>query len=167
MKKAVYAGSFDPITIGHAWVIKKSAELFDELVVAIGENSTKNENFSFDEKIKMIKSVVKPFRNVKVGSFKGKFLVDYARELKANYIVRGIRTETDLEYEKGIQYINSHINGGITTVFLIPPEDLSIVSSSLVRSLVGSKNWERVVEAYLPNRETYSIFLQHYLKSKE
>ena len=166
MKKAVYAGSFDPITIGHEWVIKKAASLFDELVVSIGENQQKNEDFSLEEKKKMLESVAKDYKNVKIDSFKGEFLVDYAMKIKASYIIRGIRTETDLEYEKGIQYINSRLNESITTIFIIPPEDLSVVSSSLVRSLVGSKGWENVVRKFLPNDECYKIFIKHYSSNK-
>ncbi len=162
MKRAVYAGSFDPITIGHEWVIKKAASLFDELVVAVGENQQKKEDFSLEEKRKMIVSVAKKYKNLRVDSFKGEFLVDYAVRINASYIIRGIRTETDLEYEKGIQYINSRLNEKITTIFLIPPEDLSVVSSSLVRSLVGSKGWEKVVRKFLPNYECYRIFINHY-----
>ena len=162
MKRAVYAGSFDPITIGHEWVIKKAASLFDELVVAVGENQQKKEDFSLEEKRKMIVSVAKKYKNLRVDSFKGEFLVDYAVRINASYIIRGIRTETDLEYEKGIQYINSRLNEKITTIFLIPPEDLSVVSSSLVRSLVGSKGWEKVVRKFLPNDECYRIFINHY-----
>lgn len=162
MKKAVYAGSFDPITIGHEWVIKKAASLFDELVVAVGENQQKKEDFSLEEKKKMLASVTKNYKNIKIDSFKGEFLVDYAMKIKASYIIRGIRTETDLEYEKGIQYINSRLNENVTTIFLIPPEDLSVVSSSLVRSLVGSKGWERAVKRFLPNEECYKILVKHY-----
>ncbi|MCL4398676.1 pantetheine-phosphate adenylyltransferase [Candidatus Parvarchaeota archaeon] len=162
MKKAVYAGSFDPITIGHEWVIRKAASLFDELVVAVGENQQKKEDFSLEEKKKMLASVIKDYKNIKIDSFKGEFLVDYAMRIKASYIIRGIRTETDLEYEKGIQYINSRLNEDITTIFLIPPEDLSVVSSSLVRSLVGSKGWEIAVKRFLPNEECYKIFVKHY-----
>ena len=162
MKKAVYAGSFDPITIGHEWVIRKAASLFDELVVAVGENQQKKEDFSLEEKKKMLASVIKDYKNIKIDSFKGEFLVDYALRIKASYIIRGIRTETDLEYEKGIQYINSRLNEDITTIFLIPPEDLSVVSSSLVRSLVGSKGWEIAVKRFLPNEECYKIFVKHY-----
>ncbi|MGC8533026.1 MAG: pantetheine-phosphate adenylyltransferase [Candidatus Parvarchaeum sp.] len=166
MKRAVYAGSFDPITIGHEWVIKKAASLFDELVVAVGENQQKKEDFSLDEKERMLASVIKEYKNVKIDSFKGEFLVDYAMRIKASHIIRGIRTETDLEYEKGIQYINSKLNQDITTIFLIPPEDLSVVSSSLVRSLVGSKGWEKAVRRFLPNDECYKVFIDHYSHAK-
>ena len=113
MKKAVYAGSFDPITIGHEWVIKRAAELFDKLVVAVGENQQKKEDFSLEEKKKMLFSATKDYKNVRVDSFKGELLVDYAVKINASYIIRGIRTETDLEYEKGIQYINSRLNEDI------------------------------------------------------
>ncbi|MCL4376512.1 pantetheine-phosphate adenylyltransferase [Candidatus Parvarchaeota archaeon] len=166
MKKAVYAGSFDPITIGHEWVIEKAASLFDELVIAVGENQQKKEDFSLEEKKKMLASVTKNYKNIKIDAFKGEFLVDYVKRINALYIVRGIRTETDLEYEKGIQYINSRLNENITTIFLIPPEDLSVVSSSLVRSLVGSKGWEKVVRKFLPNEECYRIFVNHYSGTK-
>ena len=113
----------------------------------------------------MLFSATKDYKNVRVDSFKGELLVDYAVKINASYIIRGIRTETDLEYEKGIQYINSRLNEKITTIFLIPPEDLSVVSSSLVRSLVGSKGWEKVVRRFLPNDECYGVFINHYLKA--
>ena len=161
MKRAIYAGSFDPITNGHMWMIKQGADLFDELIVAIGVNSAKNCTFSLKERLDMLKACTSRFENVKTASFKGEFLVNYATSVGAKHILRGIRGAKDYEYESGIMHVNSGIASGIVTVFLIPPIEISDISSSLIKSLVGSKGWEDVVKKYLP-AEIYSKFVKHF-----
>ncbi len=156
----VYAGSFDPPTNGHVWMIKEGAKLFDKLIVAIGINPEKKYTFTIEERIKMLKSITKGMHNVSIKHFENKFLVDYARSVGAKFILRGIRDAKDYEYEKSMRSVNEDIDKGITTVFLMPPAKLSIVSSSLVKGLVGTSGWERVVKVYVP-----SIVVK-YLKEK-
>ena len=137
MRKAVYAGSFDPITNGHLWMIKEGSKLFDDLVVAIGVNPDKKYAFSLEDRVDMLRRSTRQFPNVKIDSFENEFLVNYANSIDAQYMLRGIRTEGDYEYERGMRYINSDLNPQIVTTFLMPPRELVEISSSFVKGLVG------------------------------
>ncbi|MHB1829790.1 MAG: pantetheine-phosphate adenylyltransferase [Candidatus Micrarchaeaceae archaeon] len=148
--KGVYAGSFDPPTNGHLWMIKHGAGMFDELVLAIGVNPSKKSMFSVPEREKMLKEMTKDYKNVKVTSFNNQYLVRYSRSINADYMLRGIRSYKDYEYENGIRQVNEDIDEGILTVFLMPSADVSKVSSSFVKGLVGPKGWEEVVKRYVP-----------------
>lgn len=150
MSKAIYAGSFDPITNGHLWVIERAAEIFDNLVVAVGNHPDKNYTFSIEERVKLLKDCTKKFANIQIGQFNGEFLVNYAINQQAKYIVRGIRNANDYEFERTIRYINSDVCDDINTIFLIPPRDYAEVSSSLVKGFVGSKGWQQIVAKYVP-----------------
>ena len=121
MRKAVYAGSFDPITNGHLWMIKQGAELFDELIVAIGENPDKKYTFSVKERLQALRETLKGIHGVKVDSFRDEFLVNYARSVGARFILRGIRDTRDYEFERGMRHINDDLQPEIATVFLMPP----------------------------------------------
>jgi pantetheine-phosphate adenylyltransferase len=158
MRKAVYAGSFDPLTKGHMDIIERGSKLFDELIIAIGINPDKKSMFTLDERVEMIYNSTKNLKNLKIESFENKFLVKYAESIDANYILRGIRTQLDYEYERGIKHINSDLNKKIDTIFLMPPREISEVSSSLVKGLVGSEGWEDIIENYIPS-EVYNKFL--------
>ena len=151
MKKAVYAGSFDPITNGHLWIIQEGAKLFHELVVAVGIAPDKEYTFSIDERLQMLKESTRQYPNVSVDSFERKFLINYAQSIGAKYILRGIRTEGDYEYERTMRNINSDLSTEIQTVFLIPPREIADLSSSLVKSLVGPEGWEEVIRKYVPS----------------
>lgn len=164
MKKAVYAGSFDPITNGHLWMIQEGAKLFDELAVAIGVNPDKKYTFSLEERLEMIKKVAKEFANVKIDSFENQYLVNYANAANAKYILRGIRDlkdEKDLKYEMEMRHVNEDLNPNITTVFLIPPRNISEISSSMVKGLIGPEGWESVVENYVP-KQVYVKLLEKF-----
>jgi pantetheine-phosphate adenylyltransferase len=150
MRKAVYAGSFDPITNGHLWMIREGARLFDELVVAIGTNPDKAYTFSPHERMQMIEDSIGDLRNVQVASFGGMLLVNYTASVGARYLLRGIRNEGDYEYERGMRHINSDLRPEVVTVFLMPPREIAEVSSSLVKGLVGPDGWEPVVRQYVP-----------------
>ena len=158
MDKCVYAGSFDPITNGHLWMIEKGTKLFNELVVAIGINPEKKYTFSLDDRLDMLKKSARDFSNVQITSFENKFLVNYAKSIGADFILRGIRNEGDYEYERGMRHINSDLNPEVTTAFLMPSREIAEVSSSLVKGLVGPEGWEDVVESYLP-KNVYNKFL--------
>ncbi|MCC6582003.1 MAG: pantetheine-phosphate adenylyltransferase [Phycisphaeraceae bacterium] len=149
-KRALYAGSFDPITNGHLWMIEQGANLFDELVVAIGVNPEKRATFSLTERQDMLAASLSGMERVRIDTFKSRFLVDYAGAIGAQYILRGIRSEGDYEYERGMRHVNSDLRPGITTVFLIPPREIAEVSSSLVKGLIGPEGWQPVVRSYVP-----------------
>lgn len=161
MKTGVYAASFDPVTNGHLWVIEQAARLFDQLVVAIGVNPDKAYTFSMDDRMDLLRETTAQFENVKVTSYEHQFLVNYAQSIDAEYIVRGIRTQADYEYERGMRYINSDLNADITTIFLMPPREIAEISSSFVKGLVGPDGWRDVVKRYVPEA-VYEKFLAQF-----
>jgi pantetheine-phosphate adenylyltransferase len=161
VKKAIYAGSFDPLTNGHLWMIEEGARLFDELVVAIGINPDKKCTFSLEDRLDMLRKSTKTFPNIKIDFFKNKFLVNFAGSSNAQYVLRGIRTQADYEFERGMRHINSDLNPKIETLFLIPPRQISEISSSAVKSLVGPDGWENAIEGYVP-RNVYNKFLVNF-----
>ena len=149
-KLAVYAGTFDVLTVGHLWMIEQGARLFENLVVAIGVNPEKRCMFSLDERYQMLTDSTAQFRNVSRDIFKNQFLISYAKSVGAKFILRGIRTETDYEYERTMRNINADIDPDILTVPLMPPREIAEVSSSMVRGLVGPDGWETIVKKYVP-----------------
>ena len=133
MTTAIYPGSFDPLTFGHVDIIERSARLFDTVIVAILTNPQKAPLFTVDERIEIMQSILKPrFSNVDV--FHG-LLVDYARQKKAQVIVRGIRAVTDYEYEFQMALMNRRLTPDIETVFMMPAENYSYLSSRLVKEI--------------------------------
>lgn len=150
LKKAIYAGSFDPPTNGHLWMIDRAAALFDEVEVAIGTNPSKQAAFSTRQKIAMLASITQPFKNVHVSQFEGRLLVEYAEELGCQYIVRGLRSEADFNYEITMRDANHVLNPVIQTVYLIAPPELAPVSSSFVKNLVGNRDWQKTAAGYVP-----------------
>jgi pantetheine-phosphate adenylyltransferase len=163
MRRAVYAGSFDPITLGHLWMVENGSQLFDELVVAIGVNPEKRCLFPLDERMQMLREVTGHLPNVRVASFENLFLVHYARQVQAGFILRGVRNEQDYQYERGMRYVNEELDGDIKTVLLVPPRGLVEVSSSFVKGLVGPNNWEAVLNKYVP-APVYQVFLKRFKK---
>ena len=156
---AVYAGSFDPLTIGHLWMIEQGVSLFDRLVVAIGINPEKRYTFTLEDRLEMLRKSLKQFRNLSVTSFSNSYLIDYAQSIGATHILRGIRSESDYEYERTMRNINGDLDSAICTVFLMPPRDIAEVSSSMVKGLVGPKGWQKVVRKYVPE-PVYRQFLK-------
>ena len=118
MRRAVYPGSFDPITFGHLDIIERSAKMVDELVIGVLCNSAKKSLFSLEERVNMIKEITKDIPNVSVESFEG-LLVDYMRKIDANIIIRGLRAVTDFEYELQIAQMNHVLKDDAETIFLI------------------------------------------------
>lgn len=151
MKHAVYAGSFDPITNGHLWIIRESSRLFDRVTVAIGVNPDKHYSFPLETRLDLLQEVLPHHDSLHITCFHNRYLVDYAAEIGAQYIVRGIRSALDYEYEQAMRLINEDIRPEITTVFLIPPRNVAEVSSSMVKSLVGPAGWEERVKRYVPD----------------
>ena len=134
MKRAIYPGSFDPVTYGHIDIIERSSKLVDELVVAVLNNSAKNALFSIDERVSMIKSEVAHLPNVRVDCFDG-LTVDFAKMIKADMIVRGLRAVTDFDYEIQIAQTNYAINPDVDTIFLTTSVKYSYVSSTIVKEV--------------------------------
>ncbi len=147
---AVYAGSFDPLTIGHIWMIEQGSRLFDHLIVALGINPDKKYSFSMEDRSEMLRVSTKRLRNVKIASFDNQFLIGYAQSVGATHIFRGIRSESDYEYERVMRNINGDLSSAITTVFLMPPRHIAEVSSSMVKGLIGPAGWETIVKEYVP-----------------
>ena len=134
MKKAIYPGSFDPLTLGHLDIIERSARIVDELVVGVLNNSAKNSLFSLDERVSMIKEMTDSMPNVTVTSFNG-LLVDYMREIDATIIVRGLRAVTDFEYELQMAQTNRIVNPKVDTMFLVTSEEYSYLSSTVLKEI--------------------------------
>ena len=135
MTRAIYPGSFDPLTNGHMDLIERSARLFDEVIVAILTNAQKAPLFSIEERMAVMHEVVQPrFKNVRFDVFHG-LLVDYAKASQAQVIVRGIRAVSDYEYELQMAMMNRRLNPDVETVFLMPAESYSYLSSRLVKEI--------------------------------
>lgn len=166
MKIAVYAGSFDPVTKGHLWMIEHGAELFDEMVVAIGDNPDKTYTFSLEERAEILRETLAHVSRVRVETFVNKFLVDYAQSIGAHYILRGIREGSDYEFERKMRYVNADLAPDIDTIFLMPPREIAEISSTMVKGLVGPEGWEKVIQKYLPE-PVYKRFLKRYGTVKE
>jgi pantetheine-phosphate adenylyltransferase len=131
---AVCPGSFDPITYGHLDIIKRGAKVFDEVYVVVLNNSTKQPLFTVEERIHLIKEVTKDIPNVKVDEFHG-LLVDYAKSVEANAIIRGLRAVSDFEYEMQITSMNRVLNDEIETFFIMTNNQYSFLSSSIVKEV--------------------------------
>jgi pantetheine-phosphate adenylyltransferase len=131
---AIYPGSFDPLTNGHLDLIERGSEIFDELVVAILRNAEKSPLFSLGERRVMLEAMTERFRNVRVDTFDG-LTVDYALKVGAKAILRGIRALSDYEYELQMALMNRKLNPDLETVFMMPAEQYSYLSSKLVREV--------------------------------
>ena len=136
MKKAIYPGSFDPLTLGHVDIIRRSAAIVDELVVGVLNNSAKNSLFSLEERVSMIKEMTDSMQNVTVASFDG-LLVDYMDEIGATIIVRGLRAVTDFEYELQIAQTKHVENPNVETIFLTTSLQYSYLSSTIVKEFAS------------------------------
>lgn len=134
MKRAIYPGSFDPVTFGHLDVIERSSKITDELIIGVLNNSAKSPLFSVEERVNMIKEATNHIPHVRVEAFDG-LLVDFAIQSGANTIVRGLRAVTDFEYELQMSQINTALNSEIDTVFLTTRLQYAYLSSSIVKEV--------------------------------
>ena len=134
MKRAVYPGSFDPVTLGHLDIICRSAKLVDELVVGVLQNNKKNPLFSVEERVKILKEVTKDIDNVRVESFSG-LSIDFVKKCEAQFIVRGLRAITDFEYELQMAQTNRILSPGVDTIFLTTNLEYAYLSSSTVKEV--------------------------------
>ena len=134
MKKAIFPGSFDPITLGHVDIINRGVTLFDEIIIAIGENSSKDYMFSIDERVAFIESAFKDNPKISVMNYSG-LTIDFCKEIGVDFIVRGLRNPADFEFEKTIAHTNRHLST-LETVFLLTSSQTSFISSSIVREII-------------------------------
>ena len=147
----IYAGSFDPPTKGHLWMIEQGAQLFDELVVVLGVNPDKKGFLTGKQRMDALRGMlVGGPANVRVEKMQGGFLVDFARRLGATHLLRGIRNTIDFEYEKSMDRMNARMEPQLRTVYLLPPPELEEISSSFVRGFVGVQGWQRWVQTSVP-----------------
>lgn len=134
-KRAIYPGTFDPITNGHVDIITRASTMFDEIIVAVADNPKKKPMFSIEKRIEMAKKSVQSLSNVKVIGFSS-LLVDLSDKLEANIIIRGIRAVSDFEYEFQMGYANTSLKKELETIFLMPSLEYAFISSSIVRSIL-------------------------------
>jgi pantetheine-phosphate adenylyltransferase len=134
---AVFPGSFDPFTIGHEALVKRTLGLFDEIIVAVGKNSTKNYMFPIEKRTEWIKDVFAREPRVRVTSFTG-LTVDFCKKNKAGFIIRGVRTSTDFEFEKAIAQMNRTISS-VETIFVMPLPEHSAINSTIIRDIIRNK----------------------------
>ena len=138
MKKiAVFPGSFDPFTIGHEAIVRRALSLFDEIIIAIGANALKKNFYSLETRKKMITKVFKNEKRVKVDHYEG-LTVDYCKKYGAGYLIRGLRTAADFEFERAIAQVNKVMAPEIESVFLLTVPEHSHINSSIVRDIIRS-----------------------------
>ena len=147
MKKAIFPGSFDPITKGHEALVLRGLELFDEIVIAIGTNVTKKYLFSIEQRIKFIEDTFKGNKRVSVQAYEG-LTIEFCKSINAKFMLRGLRNSPDFTFEKSISQINRKLNQEIETVFLITSPELSAISSSIIRDIIINKG---DASSFLPN----------------
>lgn len=164
MAKVVYSGSFDVITLGHCWMVQEGSRLFDEIVVLVSVNADKKHSLSFEDRLRLAKIIFEPLgKNVKVEGLENEFAVHYATRNGAQYLLRGIRSNLDYEYEANIANINHDLaeDKQINSVFLMPPPTLKSMSSSMVRGLIGFKGWEHAIEQYVPEAMAEELYYRY------
>ncbi len=133
-KIAIFPGSFDPITRGHVFIVKRAIPLFDKIIVAIGQNTTKQNMFSIEQREKWIEQVFEKDATVEVQTYQG-LTVDFCKQVGAKFILRGLRTSADFEFERGIGQVNKMLHPDIDTVFLLTEPAFTPISSSIVRDV--------------------------------
>lgn len=163
MKIAIYPGTFDPITNGHLHIAERSCKLYDRIIIAVANDNYKNNLFSLPERMVMLEESTRHLPNVEVRSFTG-LLADYAREVGAVAVIRGLRAISDFEYEMQMAAMNKHLNHELETVFLMAEGDYAFLSSSMIKqvALIGAKVDEMVpsiVNQYL--KEKYNLGIQY------
>jgi pantetheine-phosphate adenylyltransferase len=134
-KIALFPGSFDPITLGHYDVILRSLDLFDKIIIGVGHNSSKSYLFPLQDRIKFIEDSFYDIPQVQVKTYRG-LTIDFCKEIGARFILRGLRTSADFEFEKSIAQMNHYMDGGIETVFILSSPQYAPVSSTIVRDII-------------------------------
>jgi pantetheine-phosphate adenylyltransferase len=134
MKRAIYPGSFDPVTNGHLDVVERARKLFDEVIVAVANNDGKQPLFSLDERLDFLKQTLGKLDNVRIAHFNG-LLVDFAREQQASAVIRGLRAISDFEFEFQMALMNRKLEAAVETIFLMPKEEYTYLSSRIVKEI--------------------------------
>src|SRR6202048_435587 len=134
MKRAIYPGSFDPVTNGHLDVVERGRTLFDEVIVAVTHNDDKQPLFSLNERVELLQQTVGKIDNVRIAQFDG-LLVEFAIQQKANAVIRGLRAVSDFEFEFQMALMNRKLEGSVETIFLMPKEESKYLSSRLVKEI--------------------------------
>ena len=134
-KIAVFPGSFDPITTGHEDVVRRALPLFDEIIIAIGQNSDKKYYFPLEKRLAFIKEAFADVSKIRTDTYNG-LTIDYCKKMNASYILRGLRNPSDFEFEKAIAQMNKYMAPAIDTLFIITSPELSSVSSAIVREIL-------------------------------
>lgn len=160
MEKAIYAGSFDPITNGHLWMIEQGLEIFDKVIVTVAINPDKNYTFSLDERVAMVRDSTFNLPNIQVDCLENGYIVNYAESKGANYLLRGIRNAEDAKYERAMADFNLNLNPKIKTIFLKSPSELANISSSEVRKLARQEKYSEI-RNYVPE-PVYRKFMEKY-----
>jgi pantetheine-phosphate adenylyltransferase len=137
-KVAVFPGTFDPFTVGHEAIVKRALNLFDKIVIAVGKNQSKNNLFTVEQRIEMVSEVFANLPNVEVTSYEG-LTVDYCRKIGAKFLLRGLRTAADFEYERAIGQVNKAMEPEIETVFMLTAPEHTPVNSTIVRDILINK----------------------------
>ncbi len=138
MKRAVFPGSFDPITIGHKYIADKALKIFDEIIIAIGYNSQKKGFFPIDKRLEWIKQTFKNNKKIKVDLYEG-LTIDFCKKNNANFIIRGLRTSADFEYERMIAQNNKLIDNNIETIFILTKPEFTAINSTIIRDIYQHK----------------------------
>ncbi len=135
MKKAVFPGSFDPFTKGHEAIVYRALPLFDEIIIAVGNNSAKNSSFTLENRMKMIQEIFSHENKVKIDSFSG-LTINYCKQNNIHFIIRGLRTSSDFNYERSIAQMNRALNPEVDTVLIICEPEHSAISSTIIRDII-------------------------------
>ena len=138
MKRAIFPGSFDPITVGHVEIVRRGLAIFDEIIVAVGVNDAKRYFFSLEERVEMLERSFTAMDRVKVASY-SELTVEFARKVDADFILRGLRSPQDLSYEQPIELINKHMAPEIEIVHLLSSPETAAISSTIVREVIKFK----------------------------
>ena len=155
MKRALFPGSFDPFTIGHESIVNRALQLFDEIIIAIGYNSEKKGFFSVDKRIKIIEKIFENEKQISVEKY-NKLTVDFCKEIDISFILRGLRTASDFEYERAIAQMNHFMENDIETIFLLTEAKHTPVSSTILREIL---KYDGDVSKFIPK----GIDLKKYL----
>ena len=137
MKRAVFPGSFDPITLGHLDIIERSIPLFDEIIIGVGTNSEKKYMFPLKKRMAFIEETFSQYNNISVSQYEG-LTIEFCKKIQADFIIRGLRNPADFEFEKAIAHTNRKLSG-IETVFLLTAAKTSFISSSIVREIISNQ----------------------------
>jgi pantetheine-phosphate adenylyltransferase len=162
-KVAVFPGSFDPFTIGHESIVRRALPMFDEIIIMIGYNSNKRAYYPISKRKEWIKRVFEDEPKVKVGKFEG-LTVDYCKKVHAQYIVRGLRTASDFEYERAIAQINKKMYPEIETVFLLTSPEYTAITSTIVRDILRHRG---DASMFLPKAISLTEFFEERNKDSE